>query len=135
VLGDLRAQVSACAVAERGLLGLLQRFGAERLRPSFELILDQAERLMRGFIRDIPDGRYRATEWIDGLGEQPEPLRIEVCVTVAGDEIEIDFDLWQPWDLIGWIGHGWEVMTNRLRKRKTDPFRVAEMLRERGINA
>lgn len=91
VLGDLRAQVSACAVAERGLLGLLQRFGAEQLRPSFELILDQAERLMRGFIRDIPDGRYRATEWIDGLGEQPQPLRIEVCVTVQGDEIEIDF--------------------------------------------
>lgn len=91
VLGDLRAQVAACAVAERGLRGLIERYGAQRLRPCFSTILDQAERLMRAFIRDIPDGRYCATDWIDGLGERPEPLRIEVCVTVAGEEIDIDF--------------------------------------------
>ncbi|MGE0798704.1 MAG: hydantoinase B/oxoprolinase family protein [Lautropia sp.] len=91
VLGDLRAQVSACAVAERGLLALLARYGAERLRPCFGSILDQAERLMRAFIRQIPDGRYRASDWIDGLGERPQALRIEVCVEVSGDEIAIDF--------------------------------------------
>ena len=61
--------------------------------------------------------------------------RCAAQVIVHADEIEVDFDLWQPWDVVGWIGHGWEVMTNRLRKRKTDPFRVAEMLRKRGINA
>jgi N-methylhydantoinase B len=91
VLGDLRAQVAACAVAERGLHGLIERYGAQRLRPCFDTILDQAERLMRAFIRDIPDGCYSATDWIDGLGEQPEPLRIQVSVTVAGEEIDIDF--------------------------------------------
>lgn len=52
-----------------------------------------------------------------------------------GGIYEIDFDLWNPWDLVGLIGHGWEVATNRLRRRKTDPFKVAEILRERGINA
>ena len=48
---------------------------------------------------------------------------------------EIDFDLWNPWDLVGLIGHGLEVATNKLGRRKTDPFKVVEMLRERGINA
>ena len=61
--------------------------------------------------------------------------RCAAQVIVHAEEIEIDFDLWQPWDVVGWIGHCWEVMTNRLRRRKTDPFRVAEMLRQRGINA
>jgi N-methylhydantoinase B len=92
VLGDLRAQVAACAVAERGLSGLLARYGAARLRPCFDAIMDQAERMMRGFISEIPDGTYRAVDWIDGFGEKPEPLRIEVCVTVSGDSIEVDFE-------------------------------------------
>ena len=42
---------------------------------------------MREVIRDIPDGRYVFTDWIDGVGEDPEPLKITVGVTVAGDEI------------------------------------------------
>lgn len=61
--------------------------------------------------------------------------RCAAQVIVHADEIEVDFDYWQPWDGVGWIGHAWEVATNRLWKRKTDPFKVAEMLRERGINA
>jgi N-methylhydantoinase B len=91
VLGDLRAQLAACAIAERGLAGLLKRYGGKAVRPYLEAIMDQAERLMREFIRGIPDGDYRFTDWIDGLGETPEPLKIAVCVSVRGDEIEVDF--------------------------------------------
>ena len=61
--------------------------------------------------------------------------RCAAQVIVHPAEVEVDFDFWQPWDVVGWIGHAWEVATNRLRRRKTDPFKVAEMLRERGINA
>jgi N-methylhydantoinase B len=91
VLGDLRAQLAACAIAERGYTALLKRYGGKSVRPYLEAIMDQAERLMREFIRGIPDGEYRFTDWIDGLGESPGPLKIAVCVTVRGDEIEVDF--------------------------------------------
>jgi len=91
VLGDLRAQLAACAVAERGYTALLKRYGGKALRPYLEAIMDQAERLMREFIRGIPDGEYRFSDWIDGLGERPEPLKIVVCLTVRGDEIVVDF--------------------------------------------
>lgn len=40
--------------------------------------------------------------------------------------VEIDFDYWRPWDLVGLIGHGIEVISNRFRKTKTDPYKVAE---------
>jgi len=91
VLGDLRAQLAACAVAERSYLALLKRYGGPALRPYLEQIMNQAERLMRAFIRQIPNGIYRFEDWIDGLGDTPTPLRIAVCVTVRDDEVEVDF--------------------------------------------
>ena len=91
VLGDLKAQLAACAIAERGFAAVLKRYGGVAVRPYLEAIMDQAERMMRAFISAIPDGDYRFTDWIDGLGETPQTLRIVVCVSVQGDEIEVDF--------------------------------------------
>ena len=91
VLGDLRAQLAACAIARRGFAAVQKRYGGTAVRPYLEAIMDQAERLMREFIRGIPDGDYRFTDWIDGLGETPEKLKIMVCVSVQGDEVEVDF--------------------------------------------
>jgi len=92
VMGDLRAQLSACSIGERGFLDLLRRYGAETIHPYLDELQDQAERMMRAFIRDIPDGEYSFTDWIDGVGTEPTPLRIQVKVIVAGDEITIDLE-------------------------------------------
>ncbi len=54
-------------------------------------------------------------------------------IIVHEQSIEIDFDHWQPWDVVGIAGHLWEVMQNHLGKRKTDPFAIAKSLRKRGI--
>jgi N-methylhydantoinase B len=91
VIGDLRAQLAACGIAERGFQGLLKRYGGRAIRPYLQGIMDQADRLMREFIRDIPDGEYSYEDWIDGLGEHPKPLKIAVCLRVKGDQIEVDF--------------------------------------------
>jgi N-methylhydantoinase B len=90
VLGDLKAQLAACATGERGYLDLLRRYGAEAMRPYLEELQDQAERMMRDFIRQIPDGAYEFVDYIDGVGDDPQTLRIQVKATVAGDEITID---------------------------------------------
>lgn len=92
VLGDLRAQLAACAVAERGLQALVARHGTPTLARYIEALHDHAERAMRDTIRAIPNGRYIAEDFLDGLGEHPVPLRIAVAVTVTDDAIDIDFD-------------------------------------------
>jgi N-methylhydantoinase B len=91
VLGDLRAQLAACAAGERGYLDLLRRHGADQLRLYLEALQHQAESLMRKVISDIPDGRYTFVDWIDGVGDEPAPLQIAVEIVVAGDEITVDF--------------------------------------------
>src|SRR5690606_13326906 len=56
--------------------------------PLADAIIERSERAMRDAIRALPDGRYENEVWSDGF---EEPIRIRVTVTVAGDEITIDF--------------------------------------------
>ena len=96
VLGDIRAQIAACRAAEKGLVDLHRRYGAGRLKIYLEALQDEAERRMRAAIATIPDGEYGFTDWIDGVGEAPEPLAIAVTVTVSGDEVTVDFNGTSP---------------------------------------
>jgi N-methylhydantoinase B len=91
VLGDLRAQVAACRSGERGLTDILRRYGVETARAYMEELQHLGERLMRAELAALPDGEYGFVDWIDGVGDEPEPLRIEVSVRVEGDEMWIDF--------------------------------------------
>ncbi len=91
VLGDIRAQIAACNVAEEGLRTLIGRYGAQELDSYIDALHDHAEAMMRDVIRALPNGVYRATDYIDGVGENPQPLPIVATVTVADDTIDIDF--------------------------------------------
>ena len=91
LIGDIRAQIAACRAGARGLSDLVARHGAERFATLLDALQDQAEQLMRHAIAQIPDGSWSFEDWIDGLGEAPEPVRIAVRVTVAGDRLSIDF--------------------------------------------
>jgi N-methylhydantoinase B len=91
VLGDLRAQLAASHIGEEGLRALVGRFGGATVAEAFGELLDYSERLARAEIAGWPDGRYAFEDWLDGDGIDPEPIRIAVAVTVAGDQLTVDF--------------------------------------------
>jgi N-methylhydantoinase B len=91
VLGDLRAQLAACHTGEKEFLQLLTKYGTATFRFYVEEMLNYAERLMRAEIAAMPDGVYEFTDFIDGLGEDPEPIVFHVKVTVQGDGIIVDW--------------------------------------------
>jgi N-methylhydantoinase B len=91
VIGDVRAQVASCLTGEREFRALFRRYGSATLRACFAAIHDHAERLARAEFAAIPDGTYRFENAIDGLGEQPEPIRLKVAVTVSGSDISVDW--------------------------------------------
>src|SRR5690606_16651313 len=70
---------------------LVREHGTAYLDGVFDAILDRSEARMRELIRAIPDGTYSFDDRFDDYG--PGTLPIEVCVdvTVAGDEITVDF--------------------------------------------
>ena len=91
VLGDLQAQMAACTSGERGLQELFGRYGADTVIRYGEHMHDYAERLARTGIAEIPDGVYEFTDHIDGLGAEPEPIVFECKVTIAGDQVTVDW--------------------------------------------
>lgn len=91
VMGDLRAQIAACTSGEQEFSRLLDKYGASTFRAIVNELHDYSEEIVRSAIAAMPDGRYEAVDWIDGLGETGGPVRFQVAVTVDGDEIEIDW--------------------------------------------
>ncbi len=91
VLGDLKAQEAACLAGEREYLDLFRRHGAPTMHRYIEALHDYAERLARAEITEIPDGTYRFTDHIDGLGEDPAPIVFQLALTVQGDTVLADW--------------------------------------------
>lgn len=89
---DIKAQIGGCVVGERGIHGLLGRYGADAFLRHVEHLFASTERMIRKEIAAIPDGAYRgqSTVYYDGVREGSE-MRIELAVSVAGEEITFDF--------------------------------------------
>jgi N-methylhydantoinase B len=87
-LGDLRAQLAAHGLAERRILELCTLRGRDRVSASMDELYAYSERRVRAAITALPDGRYEAA---DVLEAREGELEIRAAVTIAGDEVEIDF--------------------------------------------
>ena len=87
-LGDLRAQLAAHRLAERRIAELCTRRGRERVSASMDELYAYSERRVRAAVAALPDGRYEAA---DVLEAREGELEIRAAVTIAGDEIQIDF--------------------------------------------
>jgi len=86
--GDLRAQLAAHRLAERRVEELCARKGRERVAAAMAELLAYSERVVRGALRELPDGRFHGA---DALETPAGPLEIRAAVTISGDAIEIDF--------------------------------------------
>lgn len=91
VIGDLEAQVAACHTADKSFRQLFDRYGVHELEQAFDDLHDYAQALIEAELREIPDGVYRFTDHIDGIGENPEPITLKVEITVNGDRIKVDW--------------------------------------------
>lgn len=91
VLGDLRAQYAAAKVGVRELTSLFDRYGRDSARAYFAELLDYAERLTREEIRRWPKGTWHFTDYIDDDGLSPEPIPIQVALTVHDDHVSVDY--------------------------------------------
>lgn len=91
VLGDLQAQLAACATGARGMLRLYERYGAEVIDQAIEDLNAYAKRLGAAEIGDIPNGVYEFTDYIDGIGANPQPVKLQAKVTVEDQRIIVDW--------------------------------------------
>ncbi|EQB22217.1 N-methylhydantoinase B [Dehalobacter sp. UNSWDHB] len=88
---DLLAQIGANKVAAKRILEMVKAYTPAVVNKAIAETLEQTEMLTKKRIREIPDGIYRATEYIDDDGFQEEPVKIEVAVKVEGERLLVDF--------------------------------------------
>ncbi|AWB21088.1 hydantoinase B/oxoprolinase family protein [Methylobacterium currus] len=89
--GDLNGQLNALDLGERRFTALLDEYGDATVDAAFAAFSDRAEALMRAAIRALPDGRYSFADVLDNDGIVDEPLTIALDLTIAGDQMSLDF--------------------------------------------
>ncbi len=89
-IGDILAQVAANEQGIRALHRMMEENQLLEIDPLGEQIIAASESAMRAAIAAAPDGVYRATYHADGDGLK-EPVVFECALTIAGDEISVDY--------------------------------------------
>ena len=89
--GDLKAQIAACNTGERKVREMIARFGIETFRQGVADLLDYAEAQARAIVRDLPDGIYPFSDYIDEDSVDGWPCRLKLTLEICGDELILDF--------------------------------------------
>ncbi len=91
--GDLRAQLAAHRLAEQRVAELCAKRARETVIAAMDELYAYSERAMRAGIARLPDGRYEAGDVMEPLEGS---LELHAAVTIAGDEVAVDFSGTSP---------------------------------------
>ena len=88
--GDIRAQIAANKLAQRRLIDILDKFGADEVQATIERLFEYTRLRCETAISTWPEGVYRAETFVDDDGITDNPIRIPVKLTVKGSHVEFD---------------------------------------------
>jgi N-methylhydantoinase B/oxoprolinase/acetone carboxylase alpha subunit len=89
--GDLLAQMMSNQRGAERLRAIVRKYGLARVNRNIRELQDYSERMMRAAIRELPDGVYRFTDFLDGDGVIERPVKIQVAIEIRGDSATVDF--------------------------------------------
>ncbi len=89
---DIKAQIGATVMGERGIHHLLERYGLPTMHVHLEHLFNSTEQMVREEISAIPNGTYRSESFAfyDGV-EAGSKMKISLAVTVDGESVTFDF--------------------------------------------
>jgi len=80
--GDLGAQIAACHTGAERLREVGTRYGLDRAKQAASDLLAYSEELMRAFLQQVPQGEYRAEDFLDNDGITERPVKITVLLRI-----------------------------------------------------
>jgi N-methylhydantoinase B len=95
---DLKSQMAANFVAADRLRKLHHEFGSDSVAAISEGMVAESESVMRARLNELPDGEWRAREYVDSDGGS---YRAELTVCKQGDSLTYDFTGSDPQAPIG----------------------------------
>jgi N-methylhydantoinase B len=94
--GDMNGQVNALDLGNKRLNALLDEYGDATVTEALDELKKRAALQFRSLIRDLPDGRYAAEDFLDNDGIRDEALRIGLEVVIEGENLTLDFSRTSP---------------------------------------
>ena len=95
-LGDIRAEIAACNVAERGLQEMAEKYGSAVLAEIMTGLIDHTERLVRAEMATWPDGSASFTDYLDSDGVDTREVAIVVDLKIEHGEVFVDLSRSSP---------------------------------------
>lgn len=90
VWGDLEALLSAMRLLSDRVNELCEKLGLAAFNEGVNGVLTYSERKAREIISQLKDGTYTFADYIEGA-EGSEPILLHCCLSIDGDEAEIDY--------------------------------------------
>jgi len=87
---DLKAMIAANNVATRRLLELMDRYGCEVVEHVMRIDIDTSEQQLRARLRGLPDGVFRAADFLDHDGHENRLYEFRLTVEKRGDTLTFD---------------------------------------------
>jgi N-methylhydantoinase B/oxoprolinase/acetone carboxylase alpha subunit len=94
--GDLMAQIAANEKGKQRLKEIIKKYGLRKILQYTNLIQRYTEKILRGTIKEIPDGDYSFADYLDDDGIHLKPINISVMIRIKNDEALIDFSFSSP---------------------------------------
>jgi N-methylhydantoinase B len=94
--GDMNGQVNALDLGAKRLHALLDEYGDGTVAEALAELKKRAAIQFRSLLRELPDGRYAAEDFLDNDGIRDEALRIGLEVVIEGETLTLDFSRTSP---------------------------------------
>jgi N-methylhydantoinase A len=89
--GDLRAMLGSTRIGAERVAALVDELGVHAYADHLQGVLDHADVRMREAIASLPDGTYHGEDHTDNDCFRTVDVAVRVTLTVAGDELTVDF--------------------------------------------
>ncbi len=93
---DLKAMIAANNVAARRLVELCDRYGVARVLRVMVMEIEDSEAQLRTRLRSLPDGTFRAIDYLEHDGHENRLYEYHLSLTKSGDELVFDFEGTSP---------------------------------------
>jgi len=90
-LGDFQAQLAANNVGEHRLKEIIGKYGRQMAVHYMDELINYSERQMLARIKDLPAGVFTFEDYLEGDGLADDRLTIRASVTIARQNIAVDF--------------------------------------------
>lgn len=90
-MGDLNAQIASVKIADKRIKETYKKYSAKIINKAFNQILIDSEKQSRRIISKLPNGIYKAKDYIDGDGNVKNQIPVQIKIQIKGSNIFFDY--------------------------------------------